>query len=112
MRKRAEAEAWIERAELDADPRDGWQARAACIGLPSTLMYPGPFRGAADDALRMCRHVCPVTLSCLHAAARTEHREHPSHIFGVRGGLTAQQRGIAYQRARNRRRIELEVLTP
>lgn len=104
LRARAANEAIIERAELATRnldrPTPGWTEHAACIGLPTSLMYPPPGRGTADDALRMCRTRCPVSLSCLRAAARNEHHEHPSFIFGVRGGLTAQHRGIAYMRAR------------
>lgn len=103
-RARALTESWRLRAELAAreltPPRPGWATAGACFGLPTSLMFPGPSRGSADDALRMCRTWCPVTLQCLRAAAIAERREHHSHIFGVRGALTAQHRGIAYRAAR------------
>ena len=73
-----------------------WYSSAACRGYDSELWFPEDARYRAgkprdEEAKRICNTVCKVRLDCL-AAALKEEEDGPSHRFGIRGGLTAEER--------------------
>jgi len=65
-----------------------WQEQAACRGVPLDLFY--SFKPAViAKALEHCTR-CPVVAECLGMADRAEADD--SHVCGIFGGLTAEQR--------------------
>lgn len=65
---------------------EDWHRLAACLGTPPGMFYPE--RGdvwALEDARAVCA-TCPVQAECLNEALATNEQ------FGVRAGLTIQQR--------------------
>ncbi len=69
---------------LESDPKDDWRTRAACLDYDPELWFPvSTSQSAAATAKRVCRG-CPVRRECL--------AEGRSQVFGVWGGLTADER--------------------
>ena len=67
-------------------PKDtSWQARANCIGVDSSLMFPG--RGEDITAARAVCRGCSVRAACLHFAMVP-----PIERWGVWGGLSERER--------------------
>lgn len=94
-RRDAQIVAWQERIPV-ARARPGWRQRAACLGLNTNLMYQDE-RGATH-ARQTC-NTCPERLSCL-ATARDEEHHDLDCIYGIRGGLTPDERRTAYRETR------------
>jgi hypothetical protein len=70
----------------------GWEERARCRTL-----HPQMFLGPESSVARAVCESCPVRLACLSSALRLE-RGHPrSHLLGVRGGLSADERFAVLQ---------------
>lgn len=72
--------------------RPRWDDHAACKGLTDAFF---PERGdsvGADAARRVCLHSCPVRQQCLDAALQEEGSAGKSTRYGVRGGLTPNER--------------------
>lgn len=81
----------------DPTPDARWWHQAACQGaddatfFPADGMDPAYRRAAARDALAICA-ACPVRLECLDDALREERGKAATGRFGVRGGLTSDDR--------------------
>ena len=69
---------------IPLSPVEAWEKEAACRGLDTDSFYP-----EKDDSIgipkRVCR-ACPVRLDCLEHALRLDDQ------FGIRGGLTPEER--------------------
>jgi len=76
-----------------------WRDKAACLGAPDPDIWHAA-SGSQDerDAQAVC-YGCPVRAACLADADRVEV---PGHVWGVRGGLTAEERTARRARARAR----------
>lgn len=74
-----------------------WWDDAACRGKPSVMFFPAA--GCEAAALAVCGR-CPVTAECLADALRAEEGR---RRWGVRGGLTADQRDALDGRPRRPR---------
>lgn len=81
---------------------DHWRTRAACAGSDTELFYMpdeggrparNGYRPAHPAAAAYCR-TCPVKAACLEDALATNDQ------YGVRGGLTAEQRAALKKRGR------------
>ncbi|MGH8897051.1 MAG: WhiB family transcriptional regulator [Egibacteraceae bacterium] len=84
------------------DERPGWQAHAACRGMPVEDFFPAGATGAALDRIAYAKAVCavcPVREDCLEYALGT------GQLDGVWGGLSEDERR-AERRRRQRRRKE------
>lgn len=68
---------------------DPWRDDAACITSPGDLWFPSP-AWATDEAVHVCWS-CPVRRRCLDEAL-VEERDAGRLRFGVRGGMTPEQR--------------------
>ena len=90
-------------------PLARWDDRR-CLGTPIELWFgppddaelpelPGERARRERWALQICR-TCPVTASCL----ADELRRGITHQWGVRGGLTAEQRKTAFRQREDTRR--------
>lgn len=66
---------------------DDWQDRAACVGL-TAIMYPGRGQDTAP-AKRICAG-CPLDVR--QACADSELFDWKRHIYGVRAGMTIDER--------------------
>ena len=94
-------EAPKEQTWLDAPE---WMDRAACAGMPWGFFFAEDFERPAKAAKRAEDHLiglgvcvnCPVREDCLEEAISD-----PNLDYGIRGGLTSQQRR-AIRRRRNR----------
>jgi len=62
-----------------------WLARAACVGVATSVFYPRYANGDLTEALLICRS-CPVRMPCLEHAISTR------EVFGVWGGTTPEVR--------------------
>lgn len=71
-----------------------WLAKAACVGVATSVFYPRYADGDLTEALLICRQ-CPVRLPCLEHAVSTR------EVHGVWGGTTpeARRRLIAFTEA-------------
>lgn len=84
--------------------RRDWRDRAACLTEPLVRFFedPLPEYGPPDEgALAYARSFCvrcPVRGQCLDAELREEGRAVEGRRFGVRGGMTPQQRASLYRR--------------
>lgn len=78
------------------EPAPDWTRRAACLGADTGLFYDD--RHTAQAAA-ICDG-CPVRLDCLQDAWNQDADAALHLIFGVRGGLTADQRRAAQRAAR------------
>lgn len=91
QRARAHRHALALRAPI-ARCEPGWLERRACNTAP-----PAMFFGKNVRLARQICDTCPVRMSCL-ADAHTQERELPAKAcFGIRGGLTPEER----ERGRN-----------
>lgn len=75
-----------------------WRDEAACRGMDVDLFFP-PRNGNVSAEARMTCDRCPVRQACLIDALETGELD-----FGVRGGLTPQERRQLVRRNRNRLR--------
>ncbi len=77
-----------------------WRDRAACAGYPTAMFYPaGDNRAGREAALTVCRR-CPVRQACADDALAV-----PTEVdYGIRGGLTANDRAALRDRKPARRR--------
>lgn len=77
-----------------------WQENAACTGQPLDLFFPVEKLRARDPyaAGRALCESCPVRDACLTTAMAEEPRE--SRRYGLRGGLTPDQRATLVRKAR------------
>jgi hypothetical protein len=75
-------------------PRPGWEARAACAGLPSDVFFDRP-----EQAIAICE-TCPVRQDCLFDAFNIESRGQMQFIVGVRGGLGESARQARIRKLR------------
>jgi WhiB family redox-sensing transcriptional regulator len=85
-------------AALQLPEPTGWRDRAACAapGVDPELFFPAPGQhGKAACAKRVCAR-CPVRDACLADALIHP----PLEDHGIRGGLTARERGRLRGRAR------------
>ena len=75
-----------------------WWERAACLGIPSDIMFPcGNTAGISDrfiyrEALSYCSK-CPVVKQCLSYAMELE-TDKQAGRWGVWGGTTPRQRWV------------------
>lgn len=81
-----------------------WRDQAACAGMDTEDFYPpsgagGPIQAAA--AISVCKD-CPVRVECLDAAMC---EEYGGQAYGVRGGLTADDRMALARRTRRFQRV-------
>ena len=77
-----------------------WADRSACIKLEPAMFYPNPRRPGYQAAVTRAKTVCfgcPVWRECLNYAMDQQIEE------GVWGGLAADERTTAWQRARSTR---------
>lgn len=77
-----------------------WHDHAACTGAPTAIFYPGkpagrpPNEGHPDrwDQARTICTTCPVRDHCLHDAMTDEAGIGLTYRWGMRGGLTPEER--------------------
>jgi WhiB family redox-sensing transcriptional regulator len=75
----------------------GWEDRAACLGMPTTLFFPETGQSAQARRAKTICDSCPVRVDCLEAAIATDSH----HDHGIRGGLSETARNaLRLQRAR------------
>lgn len=67
-----------------------WTERAACRGVAVDVFFRAGGCGCNREAIALCAD-CAVRVECLEAALEVEHQAR-SERFGIRGGLTADQR--------------------
>ncbi|MEV2277756.1 WhiB family transcriptional regulator [Nocardiopsis sp. NPDC049922] len=86
-----------------------WRTRAECRGLPLWLFYGFDDGGRPDHtasceqiALRICQR-CPVAAECLDDELRHVNQ------YGIRGGMTAEERRSERRRRKRRARQVREV---
>jgi hypothetical protein len=74
----------------DRGPADvtSWKTMALCRGKPTSLWFPDRGDARASQTARLICRRCPVAAACLAAAMAVE----DDLRFGIRGGLTAEQR--------------------
>lgn len=92
---------------INPDPR--WHRRAACLGLPLEMFYPGKGQAGDEDtaiAAAVCRR-CPVLAECLDAALIEEAGIGADSLYGVRAGLTPTER-VRVRGMRNREKRKQE----
>lgn len=81
-----------------------WRQFAACLTEDPELFYPKPGNSRGIEAAkRICRS-CLVRADCLEAALADEGGRSKDGRYGVRGGLTGDERYLLYARRRNSRR--------
>lgn len=81
------------------DPSTRWWHQAACLDEPLTTFFnPDGARMSTLPALAICA-TCPVQQACLDDALREE-RHTSGGRYGVRGGMTAEQRSTLARQPR------------
>lgn len=86
---------------LDYSATTAWLELAACRGRPTEWWYPSAGdRFAIGVARSICR-TCPVRAECLAEALELEGDLPGSYRYGIRGGLTAEQRRRRHSRLRD-----------
>lgn len=79
-----------------------WRDRAECAGQPLDWFYPSKITDrTTTNALALCRR-CEVRDDCLRDALRVEGAQWSGRPWGIRGGLTPEQRGELITRNRKR----------
>lgn len=73
-----------------------WREEAACAGKPLWLMFPS-FKEDVPEAVAVCKK-CRVRGECLDAALEEEGSAGAPYRFGIRGGLTPEEREKVYRR--------------
>jgi WhiB family redox-sensing transcriptional regulator len=86
-------------AEVEADPRRTWAARALCIDADPDVFFPAA-DGAADPAQRICEP-CPVRGQCLAYAIVAD------EPFGIWGGLGQRERQTLRRQLQRRGELPL-----
>ena len=77
----------------------GWHEQAACLGQDTELWFPYPGDLFTKSyALRVCGS-CPVRRECLDAAL-AEETGAVKGVYGIRGGMDADQRRQLHRRRR------------
>lgn len=74
---------------LRVSRREPWLEHRACASYPKRHWYPESDRRDAYEYARAICNTCPVKAQCLKEAERLEER------FGMWGGLTPRERGVA-----------------
>lgn len=87
--------ALVDPATVAHPPTRGWETRAACRGLDTTLFFVDP-GNPVDAACHVCA-TCPVQTECLAHALHNERH-------GIWGGTSEKQR--------RRLRLQLRISTP
>lgn len=82
------------RVPIDPDRAPAWTDQAACVGADPELWFPDRGRAGYDAARAIC-DTCPVKALCLKDAMSTENT---NTRFGMRGGLTPEERATVYSR--------------
>ena len=80
-----------------------WELDAACREYPTEIFF-GDTRGWSAENKRAIKYVCggcPVSRECLEAAL-AEEQDEPER-YGIRGGMTANQRKKYWNELVNRR---------
>lgn len=66
-----------------------WQNKAACVGMPLDLFFPGQGeKRKTNQAKAICKG-CPVSQDCLSFTLK---HEDPTSRHGIYGGLTQDER--------------------
>lgn len=81
-----------------------WLERAACRDADTAVFFRVGKTHSNADALRVCAG-CRVRRECLEEALAVEHNAR-SERFGVRGGMTAEERHQLVRQRRDWREIE------
>jgi WhiB family redox-sensing transcriptional regulator len=79
----------VEQSVLDVN-RPDWMTKAACIGEPRELFFPGPGQDGirkTKKAKQICR-TCPVVNDCIMYAMSFS----PRSLIGIWGGTTERER--------------------
>lgn len=79
----------VEPGVLDVN-RPDWMTKAACIGEPRELFFPGPGQDGirkTKKAKQICR-TCPVVNECIMYAMSFS----PRSLIGIWGGTTERER--------------------
>lgn len=75
-----------------------WREQAACVGLDVELFFPPRNNGITAEVRAVCGR-CPVRRACLIDALETREE------YGVRGGVSAEDRRTMLHRGDTRNRL-------
>jgi WhiB family transcriptional regulator, redox-sensing transcriptional regulator len=77
---------------------DHWEHRAACRRYNPELWYPADSDTAGQAQPKRICGSCPVRAECLADALEVEGNSGKAYRHGIRGGLTADERGALWRR--------------
>lgn len=70
----------------------GWRALARCADVDPEVMFPAPTDAIAVETARALCAACPVATACLTDVTAEEYGRGLDSRWGIRGGLTPEER--------------------